>query len=66
MLLMYVCLESSANDAYFVIYLIRPVVVYGGTSLGYQMRQVENGANFVIGTPGRLLDIINRGKVSGL
>lgn len=45
---------------------IRPVVLYGGTALGYQMRQVENGANIVIGTPGRLLDVINRGKVGVL
>ncbi|CAL1541400.1 unnamed protein product, partial [Lymnaea stagnalis] len=43
---------------------IRAVVLYGGTSLGYQMRQVENGAHFVIGTPGRLLDVIARGKIS--
>ncbi|XP_005113588.2 ATP-dependent RNA helicase ded1 [Aplysia californica] len=43
---------------------VRAVVLYGGTSVGYQMRQVENGANFVIGTPGRLLDVINRGKIS--
>ncbi|GFO03223.1 ATP-dependent RNA helicase vasa, isoform a [Plakobranchus ocellatus] len=43
---------------------IRAVVLYGGTSVGYQLRQVENGANFVIGTPGRLIDVINRGKIS--
>ena len=43
---------------------VRAVVLYGGTSMGYQLRQVENGANFVIGTPGRLLDVINRGKVN--
>ncbi|RUS84001.1 hypothetical protein EGW08_008223 [Elysia chlorotica] len=34
------------------------------SSMGYQMRQVENGAHFVIGTPGRLLDVINRGKIN--
>ncbi|KAK7101265.1 hypothetical protein V1264_024070 [Littorina saxatilis] len=43
---------------------IRPVVVYGGTSVGHQMRQVENGANIVVGTPGRLLDFIEKGKIS--
>lgn len=42
---------------------IRAVVIYGGTSVGYQLKQVEQGANFVIGTPGRLLDFIARGKV---
>ena len=45
---------------------LRAVVLYGGTSVGYQLRQVESGANFVIGTPGRLLDVINRGKVRHL
>ena len=45
--------------------IIRPVVVYGGTSVGHQLRQVEQGAHMVVGTPGRLLDFINRGKVSG-
>lgn len=42
---------------------IRAVVLYGGTSLEYQMKQIEKGAHFVIGTPGRLLDVISRGKV---
>ncbi|XP_055886537.1 ATP-dependent RNA helicase DDX4-like isoform X1 [Biomphalaria glabrata] len=43
---------------------VRAVVLYGGTSLGYQIKQIEQGANIVIGTPGRLLDVINRGKVN--
>lgn len=43
---------------------IRPVVVYGGTSVVYQLRQVEQGANIIVGTPGRLLDFIQKGKVS--
>ncbi len=44
--------------------VIQPRVVYGGTSVNHQLRQLESGANVVIGTPGRLLDFINRGKVS--
>ena len=43
--------------------MVRPVVVYGGTSVGYQLRQLESGAHIVIGTPGRLLDFIGKGKV---
>jgi len=42
---------------------VRPVVVYGGTSVMHQLRQVENGANLVVGTPGRLLDFVEKGKV---
>ena len=43
---------------------VKPVVVYGGTSGQHQLRQVENGANVVVGTPGRMLDFIEKGKVS--
>ncbi|CAG5120279.1 unnamed protein product [Candidula unifasciata] len=43
---------------------VRAVVLYGGTSVDYQMKQVECGAHFIIGTPGRLLDVINKGKIS--
>ena len=46
--------------------MVKPVVVYGGTSVGHQLRQVENGAHIVIGTPGRLLDFISKGKVRDL
>ncbi|XP_075999839.1 putative ATP-dependent RNA helicase DDX4 [Genypterus blacodes] len=42
---------------------VRPVVVYGGVSTAYQMREISNGCNVLCGTPGRLLDMINRGKV---
>nr|AJW77403.1 vasa [Alitta virens] len=42
---------------------IRPVVVYGGTSVGHQSREVEKGAHLVVGTPGRLLDFIGKGKI---
>ena len=41
----------------------RPVVVYGGTSVGHQLAQVEKGSNIVVGTPGRLMDFLRRGKV---
>ncbi|XP_062334542.1 probable ATP-dependent RNA helicase DDX4 isoform X2 [Osmerus eperlanus] len=42
---------------------VRPVVVYGGISTGYTIREVLKGCNVLCGTPGRLLDIIGRGKV---
>lgn len=42
---------------------VRPVVVYGGVSTGYQIRELCRGCNILCGTPGRLLDMINRGKV---
>uniref|UniRef100_A0AAR2J9H2 RNA helicase n=1 Tax=Pygocentrus nattereri TaxID=42514 RepID=A0AAR2J9H2_PYGNA len=42
---------------------VRPVVVYGGINTGYTIREVLKGCNVLCGTPGRLLDIIGRGKV---
>nr|ADD81191.1 vasa [Euthynnus affinis] len=42
---------------------VRPVVVYGGVSTGHQIREISRGCNVVCGTPGRLLDMIGRGKV---
>lgn len=46
--------------------MLRPVVLYGGTSLGHQIRNVEQGAHIVVGTPGRLLDVIGKGKVCSM
>lgn len=43
--------------------VLRSVVLYGGTSVGAQLREVERGCHLVVGTPGRLLDVINRRKV---
>uniref|UniRef100_A0A8D0CKQ8 RNA helicase n=1 Tax=Scleropages formosus TaxID=113540 RepID=A0A8D0CKQ8_SCLFO len=42
---------------------VRPVVVYGGISTSYTIQEVLKGCNILCGTPGRLLDIIRRGKV---
>lgn len=41
----------------------RPVVCYGGTSVGHQLRQVEGGCNILVCTPGRLMDFLRRKKV---
>ncbi|KAG8456610.1 hypothetical protein GDO86_002403, partial [Hymenochirus boettgeri] len=42
---------------------VRPVVVYGGMQPSFAMREVEKGCNILCATPGRLLDIISRGKI---
>ncbi|KAL4617626.1 putative ATP-dependent RNA helicase DDX4 [Arapaima gigas] len=42
---------------------VRPVVVYGGISTSYTIREVQKGCNVLCGTPGRLLDLVRRGKV---
>ena len=43
--------------------IYRPVVIYGGTSVGHQLRQLESGCSILVSTPGRLIDFLNRKKV---
>lgn len=39
------------------------VAVYGGTDITKQIRSIEKGAQIVVATPGRLIDLIYRKKV---
>lgn len=39
------------------------VAVYGGANINPQIKQLKNGAHIVVGTPGRVLDVINRGAL---
>ncbi|KAK2704360.1 ATP-dependent RNA helicase vasa-like isoform X2 [Artemia franciscana] len=41
--------------------IIKPVVVYGGVAPRYQSDKVKSGCNILVGTPGRLIDFMNRG-----
>ena len=41
---------------------IYSVVCVGGTGIGPQIKKLHNRNHFVIGTPGRILDLINRKK----
>ncbi|KAI9788673.1 MAG: DEAD-box ATP-dependent RNA helicase [Peltula sp. TS41687] len=43
---------------------VRPCVVYGGADIGTQLRQVERGCDLLVATPGRLVDLIERGRIS--
>merc|ERR1719454_2792440 len=43
---------------------IRNVCVYGGAPKGPQIRDLENGCEIVIATPGRLIDILEMGKTN--
>jgi ATP-dependent RNA helicase DeaD len=41
----------------------RIACVYGGASIGEQLRRLSQGADIVVGTPGRVLDHIGRGSL---
>ncbi|RCI16613.1 hypothetical protein L249_2903 [Ophiocordyceps polyrhachis-furcata BCC 54312] len=43
--------------------MLRPGVVYGGTPIREQMRQLGKGCDILVGTPGRLVDFITRPNV---
>jgi ATP-dependent RNA helicase DeaD len=42
---------------------VRAQVVFGGSPISRQIRYLENTPHILVGTPGRLLDLINRGAV---
>ena len=42
----------------------RTVMVYGGVSLDDQSYKLSQGCDIVVGTPGRILDMIDRGKLT--
>ena len=43
---------------------VRPAVVYGGANVGDQMRELDRGCDLLVATPGRLVDFLDRGKIS--
>ncbi|MBX5436326.1 MAG: DEAD/DEAH box helicase [Alicyclobacillaceae bacterium] len=42
---------------------VRTLPIYGGQSIGHQIRGLQQGVQVVIGTPGRVLDHIRRGTL---
>ena len=53
--------EESRKFSYRSV--IRPYVVYGGAEVSIQLQNLERGCHVLIATPGRLVDIIARGKL---
>lgn len=43
---------------------VKPQVVYGGADIGSQLRNIERGCDLLTATPGRLVDLLERGRVS--
>lgn len=55
-----VCTEI---DSYKGTKRVNVLTVYGGSPIQTQIRQLRSGTDIVVGTPGRVLDLINRGEL---
>ena len=60
------CLQIADDIRDFSKYMkgVHVVPVYGGASIDQQIRALRHGANIIVATPGRLIDLINRGKAN--
>lgn len=56
------CLQISQDIKKFTKYTqnISTTAVYGGARIDLQIRDIKKGANIVVGTPGRLCDLVRR------
>ncbi|KAE8687902.1 DEAD-box ATP-dependent RNA helicase 37 [Hibiscus syriacus] len=54
--------EEAKKFAYMT--RVQIAVAYGGTSIYNQLRRLERGVDILVATPGRLVDMIERAKVS--
>lgn len=43
---------------------VRVLAIYGGQSIERQISQLRRGVHIVVGTPGRVLDLLSRGKLN--
>jgi ATP-dependent RNA helicase DeaD len=59
------CVQITNDFERFAKYIkgVKPVAVYGGANIRDQIRDIQRGANVVVATPGRLLDLLGREAV---
>ena len=57
------CLQIADDLKDFSKYMpgIHVEAVYGGASIGQQIRALKHGVHIIVATPGRLIDLMNRG-----
>ena len=60
------CLQIAGDLADFSKYVpdLEILPVYGGSSIESQIRALKKGVQIIVATPGRLIDLINRGVVN--
>lgn len=58
------CLQIAKDLELFSKHLkVKVTAVYGGTDIRKQMKDIKNGVNIIVATPGRLCDLIKRKAV---
>jgi len=60
------CMQITKDIAKFSLHKksIKSVAVYGGASIGDQIRDLKRGVQIVVATPGRLIDLIERKAIN--
>jgi len=60
------CLQIVSEIELFKKYMtsLHVLAVYGGTSIGMQIRDLKRGVQIVVATPGRLIDLIERKAIN--
>jgi ATP-dependent RNA helicase DeaD len=60
------CMQIVSEMELFKQYMIgvQVLAVYGGTSIGMQIRDLKRGVQIVVATPGRLIDLIERKAIN--
>ena len=56
--------ESLREDAEHLPHTLKIAIAYGGVSINPQMMRLRGGADVVVATPGRLLDLIDQNAVT--
>jgi ATP-dependent RNA helicase DeaD len=54
---------AEAIEQYGKFRVVKVVAIYGGSSYSRQIRGIRDGAHVVVGTPGRIIDLIERGAL---
>lgn len=56
------CLQIAKEMASYAKFSdgVKVVAVYGGAAISDQIRQIKRGANIIVGTPGRTIDLMER------
>lgn len=59
------CLQIASDINNYSKYLkqLRVLPIYGGSNIEGQIKTLRKGVHIIVATPGRLIDLINRGKV---